>query len=378
MKDVAIQKKTKNPPIEREVLTRNGPVKLVQRIYKNGDVSLYLDFMRNGQRVYEFLNDFKLRKAKNPIEKQANADKLAKAKKLAIKRADEIMSDRYGLVNSDGRNTVMNEWMQNFIDKYTKNDKRNLQGALNRFKDYLAANKINSRLTFGQFTNDHVKGYIEHLKAKSRGEGAASYYARFKKMMKSAKSKNFFIGDPFHDLTLKFAEAENRDVLSMEEIKTLHHTPCNSEAVRRAAIFSCMTGFAWTDVKNLTWDMIDIKHWTVRKPRQKTGTSVFINLNATAKEMIGEPGKAKEPVFYLPTANGCNKNLKAWVERAGISKKITFHNLRHSFGTNLAHNGTPVIEIKELMGHKMLKYTERYVKASKEIMQRATDNLNLQ
>lgn len=364
----------RNPVIERKKIAHHGAVKLIQRIYENGDITFYLDKNENGARRYEFLNDFKIRKGTSAKER---SEYLAKAKKIAIKRADEINSDHYGLTNTQGRNVIMVEWMQDYIKKYTKSDVRNMQGALNRFINFLSANKFSPRLTFGQLTGDHVTKYIDYLKKESRGEGAASYYARFKKMMNTAKAKNFFAGDPFLKIHPRFDEAESREVLDMEEIRLLDQTSCNSDVVRRAAIFSCMTGFAWTDVKHLTWEMIKTDKWTVRKPRQKTNSKVFINLNPTAKKMIGEPGNPKDFVFNLPSANGCNKTLKAWVKRAGIKKKIRWHELRHSFGTNLAMNGTPIIEIRELMGHKTLKYTERYVKASQDIMQRATDNLTI-
>ena len=39
---------------------------------------------------------------------------------------------------------------------------------------------------------------------------------------------------------------------------------------------------------------------------------------------------------------------------------IRFHDLRHTFASWLAINGTPIYTIKELMGHRTLAMTERY------------------
>jgi len=41
-------------------------------------------------------------------------------------------------------------------------------------------------------------------------------------------------------------------------------------------------------------------------------------------------------------------------------QRVTFHTLRHTFASWLAIQGTPIIEIKELLGHETLEMTERY------------------
>jgi integrase/recombinase XerD len=109
----------------------------------------------------------------------------------------------------------------------------------------------------------------------------------------------------------------------------------------------------------------------------KTIEEVSTHLNDTAIKILGEQGDPKKNMFELPTANGANKTLKAWVKRAKIEKKITWHNGRHSFGTNLIFNNVDILTTSELFGQTSVKHTQRYVKASEEMKERATDSINI-
>jgi len=56
-------------------------------------------------------------------------------------------------------------------------------------------------------------------------------------------------------------------------------------------------------------------------------------------------------------------------------QKITFHTLRHTFASWLAINGTPILTIKELLGHQSLAMTERYSHLSPDHKRQAVDGI---
>ena len=79
----------------------------------------------------------------------------------------------------------------------------------------------------------------------------------------------------------------------------------------------------------------------------------------------------------LFTANGANKTLKPWVKRAGIHKKITWHNARHSFGTNIVFSDESVLVAASMLGHTTTKHTQRYVKAAEKQRLRASEKITI-
>ncbi|MBM3455482.1 MAG: site-specific integrase [Bacteroidetes bacterium] len=346
------------------------------RVKKNGEKTLRLEIYHNHKRRYETLSNMVLLKESNPKNRELNKDTMRQAEKIRVQYAAQLDANDYNVTYESGRKTIVLDWFQSFIDKYTKTDKRNLSGALNKFKVYLdQKNKLH--LTFSDLNAPIIEGFMEYLEKTGTGEGPISYYNRFKKVIKHAIRSKLLKENIFLFVEKKMrGKAKMKDILLIEEIELLAKTPIKNVEVKNAFIFSAITGLRWCDVKILKWDNIDLKTQYLNISQSKTNQIVSIDLNEIAIKILEISKKDGEFVFKLPTANGANKIIKAWVKRAGINKNITWHNARHSFGTNLVLMDTNIFKTSKLLGHTTLKHTQRYIHLASILKERTTDKLN--
>ena len=109
-------------------------------------------------------------------------------------------------------------------------------------------------------------------------------------------------------------------------------TPCDIDVLRRASLFSCLTGLRFSDILNLRWNNIQevagIGLCVVLKT-QKTRTPATLPLCEDAIELIGERQTGKVFVGFKKTLTA--KPLKDWIKAAKLDKRITFHCFRHTF-----------------------------------------------
>ena len=141
--------------------------------------------------------------------------------------------------------------------------------------------------------------------------------------------------------------------------------------VRDIFLFSCYTGLAYIDVKQLSSLNINIGidgfKWIFTN-RQKTDTKSNIPLLPMAEEIIAKYKDHPQCINQgklLPILSNQKMNayLKELADMCGIQKELTFHIARHTFATSVTlTNGVPIESVSKMLGHKNLRTTQHYAK----------------
>ena len=334
------------------------------------DISLYLETYENGKRTRTTL-PFKKPIGKDPLSKQ-----LAKEVELA---ADKYLHDKKteyfnGINNINTPSKIMvKDYVSTHLSKYHKKDKRNVQGVCNKFIELLRSLNI-EQLKMTEIKEIHIIELKNYLLKNHKGEGPASYFARFKKVLKNAEREGIITQDPSKYITINRDSSLRKDVLTDDEIKKLYKTTTSNTQVKNAFIFCLYTGLRWVDIKDLKYKDLDYENHRMNLIQSKTGKKLNVAVKKELFDIIlPKRGERDLLVFNLPSLNSANKTLKYWCKRAGIDKHITWHCGRHTFATIVNINGTDHFTIQKMMGLTSTKYLGRYTTVPDELQLRHND-----
>lgn len=347
-------------------------VSIRKRKNSDGTTSLILDIYHNGQRKREYLHDLKLLSANTPHERTENKERMKLAEQIRNKRAQMLVSDDYQVAPDFKRSIPFIVYFENYLAEYNKKDKRVMVACLAKFKEFMKDNKIDT-LTIKQVSVTLVCQFKDYLESNLNGETPANYFKKFKRILANAVKEKMISSNPTDGITFVRKNGIEKDILNFDEIQLLASAEIGNKEVKRAFLFSCLTGLRFCDINSLKWKHVNGSQ--LKMTQQKTDVIVNLVLNGNAISLLGNSGKSEDFIFELPTHNACLKNLKTWCNNAGVKKHITFHCARHSFGVNLITYGSDVNTVSKLLGHKSLAYTQRYLREAESLKERAVDNL---
>ncbi|MFT3903885.1 MAG: site-specific integrase [Niabella sp.] len=209
---------------------------------------------------------------------------------------------------------------------------------------------------------------------------ASTYFSVFKAALKQAFIDGYFTTDISAKIKGIPSEESRREYLTIDELNTLVATPCENNVLKRAALFSALTGLRHSDIQKLKWNEISVEN---NQPRinftqKKTKGVEYMPISQQALEICGEPKSPNDLVFEnLTNAAWINRPLKNWVAKAGIHKNITFHCFRHTFATLQLSNGTDIYTVSKMLGHTNVKTTQVYAKVIDEKKNKAAEAIQL-
>lgn len=358
------------------------PVRIRRKTLANGNISLYLAIYINGHREYEFLKLY-LIPEKTRADKERNKQTMALANSIKAQRIIDIQNGAHGFKGDFKEQTLFYEYYNALTEKRKKKESKgnfgNWASALCHLKRY--DGRVN--LTFADITPKWIEGFKDYLENKAEAFGCdkreraqkrplsqnsrQSYFSKLRACLRQAYEDGVIRLNPMRGIKMISSEESSRAYLSLEEVKAMAAAECDYPEIKRAFLFSCLTGLRRSDIERLTWgDVSTLKGRTRIIFRQKkTGRQEYLDITPQAAELIGERGKAKstDKVFGdIRYPSETNDSLRIWALRAGIDKNVTFHVGRHTFAVLMLTLGTDIYTVSKLLGHRELKTTQIYAK----------------
>jgi site-specific recombinase XerD len=194
----------------------------------------------------------------------------------------------------------------------------------------------------------------------------------FKKIVNICLRNRWIQSDPFTGLNLKL-KIVDRQYLNETELDRLinYQSPVDyMNRIRDFFVFSCFTGLAYIDIKNLRRreiECVDSSYW-IRTKRQKTGVKTNVPLLEIPYNILNKYSdlnrlRDDDPVLPIPSNQRMNACLKELAVCCGINKELTFHIARHTFATTVTMtNGVPIESVSKMLGHTNIKSTQHYAK----------------
>lgn len=233
---------------------------------------------------------------------------------------------------------------------------------------------------------EQVKNYLPTVQMGGNKSGlismstASSYFS----VVKAALRQAFIDGYLDIDLSAKVKnitfESAKREYLTIEELNILVKTPCDQPVMKRAALFSALTGLRHSDIMKMTWrELVEENgRYRLNFRQKKTRNVEYMPISDQAYSLCGERGHPDELVFGgLQAPSWISKPLERWIKSSGITKHITFHCFRHSFATNLLTEGTDIYTVSKMLGHTKVETTQIYAKVVDSKKEQAADAIKL-
>lgn len=144
----------------------------------------------------------------------------------------------------------------------------------------------------------------------------------------------------------------------------------NYRIVRDLFVFSCFTGLAISDVRNLREEQIVLEEgelW-IKGRRQKTKTPYRVQVLPPALTMIERyRGRRSGFVFDVPTVDIILNGMRYLKKQLQIDRPLTFHMARHTFASLITlSSGVPLETVSQMLGHSDLRTTQIYAQVSSE------------
>lgn len=251
--------------------------------------------------------------------------------------------------------------------EYTEIEKGRSLNTVRNYDHYLSVFLGYSEVkTSKDITDTLIREYRLWLNRKDLKKKTQNYYLiALRAFLKYLAKRGFKVLSPE---VIELAKVGERsiDLITPEELTRLLNAPDTSTSLglRDKAILETLfsTGLRVSELCSLPRDLdLLSEEFSVRGKGEKVRV-VFLSLEAkrAIKKYLDKRKDIDDDRMFPMTTRSIERLVKHYAIKAGISKKVTPHIVRHMFATDLLSNGADLRSVQMLLGHANITTTQIY------------------
>jgi len=247
---------------------------------------------------------------------------------------------------------------------------------LNTYLKFLEEKKIN----YETITHLEITDFLWYLKTSDfKPRSIYRMIESIRQFYKFLIAENFIKTDPTINLTAPKVDLILPDMLTNEEVTKLLNSVSGTDnlSIRNRAMLELLyaTGLRVSELISLKFSNIDIEECYVKifgKGNKERLVPFGQKAQLYLKRYLRIRNNTKSEFIFLTRLNKPISRIEFWRQlkqialKAGITKNITPHTLRHSFATHLLTGGADIRFVQEMLGHSSISTTQIYTHISQE------------
>ena len=212
----------------------------------------------------------------------------------------------------------------------------------------------------------------------------------FKTILNDAVKLGYLLRSPIRGYPELKEEPRHMNFWNKEEIKIFLNANKDDHLIDLYVV-ALNTGLRLGEICGLCWDRVDFIGGVLNINRSltrdglrnttKTHKGRYVPMNAIVRDTLEKRFKSKNSKYVfttpadkpLPYDHVTQRDFKKAQLKAGLDKRIRFHDLRHTFASHFMMNGGNIYTLQKLLGHSDIKTTMIYAHLDNQFLKEATE-----
>jgi integrase/recombinase XerD len=245
-------------------------------------------------------------------------------------------------------------------------------GDLEQFVEWLKKRRVDWDIPYRIQRIDIVE-FINYLAAqKASSETRKRKLASIRGFLKFCKDNQIIYGNAADTIEGPIREERDPAILLKTEYKALLQVAGDNERDFAIVMLFLQSGLRVSELVNLRLNDVDFESREITVRQGKGRKDRVVPLVGQALDAlkvylaVREVSPEYDNVFLARNKTSMDPRtvryrIQKYYKEAGIRKKASVHTLRHTFATHQIHNGLKINQLKDVLGHKKMETTYKYV-----------------